>query len=51
MKRILLNLLLLMPLPILFPCSNIQADNQITEQQALDVLVEQIKKEKLYDNQ
>ena len=49
MKRALSNLILLIPLLILFPYSNIQAGNQLTEQQALDTFVEQIKKDKLYD--
>jgi hypothetical protein len=50
MKRSLSNLILLIPLLILFPYSNILAGNQVTEKQALDTLEEQIKKDKLYDN-
>lgn len=50
MQRILLSLILLIFFIILFPCLNIFSGNNLTEQQALDILVEQIKKDKLYDS-
>jgi hypothetical protein len=49
MKRAFSNLILLMPLLIFFPCVNTLAGNQLSERQALDILIGQIKKDKLYD--
>jgi len=49
MKRVLSILILLITLLILLPNANILAGNQLTEQQALDILADQFKKDKLYE--
>jgi hypothetical protein len=50
MRKGLSGLILFLYLLIIFPYSNALAGNQLTEQQALDVLVSQIQKDKLYDS-
>jgi len=42
--------MLFLSLLITFPCSNVLAGKQLTEQQALDILTAQIQKDKLYDS-
>ena len=49
MKRIFLNIILLVFFIFLFTCSNVHASKQLTEQQALSILAELIKKDKLYN--
>lgn len=44
------SLILFLSLLLAFPYSNVLAGNQLTEQQALDILVSQIQKDKLYDS-
>ena len=50
MKISLSSLILFLSLLIVFPCSNVLAGKQLTERQALDILVAQIQKDKLYDS-
>jgi hypothetical protein len=50
MKISLSSLKLFLSVLVLFQCSNVLAGNQLTEQQALDILVAQIQKDKLYDS-
>lgn len=47
--RLSINILLIFLLTM-FPCKNVLGENQLTEQQALDVLVSQIQKDKLYES-
>lgn len=44
------SLILFLSLIVVFPYSNVLAGNQLTEQQALDILVSQIQRDKLYDS-
>lgn len=44
------SLILFLSLLTVFPCSNVLAGKQLTERQALDILVAQIQKDKLYDS-
>jgi len=50
MRMGLSSLILFLSLLVAFPYSNVFAGNQLTEQQALDILVAQIQKDKLYDS-
>ena len=50
MRKVLLSFMLFLSLVIVFPCSNALSQNQLTEEQALDILVAQIQKDKLYDS-
>jgi hypothetical protein len=45
-----LTSLIFLSLLIVFPCSNVHAEKELTEQQALDILAAQIQKDKLYDS-
>ncbi len=50
MKISLLSLVLFLSLLIVFPCPNVLAEKQLTEQQALDILAARLLKDKLYDS-
>ncbi len=50
MKIGLVSLVLFFSLLIVFLCSNVLAERQLTEQQALDILVARLLKDKLYDS-
>ena len=50
MRMCLSSLILFLSLFVAIPFSNVLAGNQLTEQQALDILVAQIQKDKLYDS-
>jgi hypothetical protein len=49
MKMCLLNIILLIALLVVFPYQNVFWENLFTEQQALNILIAQIQKDKLYD--
>jgi hypothetical protein len=49
MKKQLLSILLL-SLLVVFPCQNVLGESQLTEQQAIDILITAIQKDKLYDS-
>ncbi len=49
-KMRLSSIILLIFLLTMFQCQNVLGENQLTEEQALDVLVAQIQKDKLYDS-
>lgn len=44
------SIILLILLLTMFPCQPVLGENQLTEQQALDILVGHIQKDKLYDS-
>jgi len=50
MKTRLSLLMVFVSLLMIFPCSDVLAEKQLTELQALDILTTQIKKDKLYDS-
>jgi len=45
-----LSLILFFSVLVVFPCSDVSTGDRLTEQQALDILVSQIQKDKLYDS-
>ena len=49
-KKRLSSIILLLSLLVVFACQNVFGENQLTEQQARDILVAQIQKDKLYDS-
>jgi hypothetical protein len=50
MKMLLSILAVSLFLLVVLPCSTVLADNRLTEQQALDVLMAKVQKDKLYDS-
>jgi hypothetical protein len=50
MKMLLPILAVSLFLLVVLPCSTVLADNRLTEQQALDVLMAKVHKDKLYDS-
>jgi hypothetical protein len=50
MKMRLLSIILLFALLVVFPYQNVLGENQLTEQQALNILIAQIQKDKLYES-
>jgi len=50
MKMLLSILAVSLFLLVVLPCSTVLADNRLTEQQALDVVMAKVQKDKLYDS-